>query len=67
MTLNTAGTFLHHTNKETLTYLLVYYLLLQDPATAIPKGTLTAIFWTTLSYLIISATVGKLDLLLIIV
>ncbi|XP_027143336.1 solute carrier family 12 member 10, tandem duplicate 1 [Larimichthys crocea] len=32
---------------------------LKDPATAIPKGTLTAIFWTTLSYLIISATVAS--------
>ncbi|KAM7366435.1 hypothetical protein PAMP_015873 [Pampus punctatissimus] len=31
---------------------------LKDPATAIPKGTLVGIFWTTLSYLIISATVG---------
>lgn len=37
-----------------------YYLLLQDPATAIPKGTLMAIFWTTISYLVISVTVGKL-------
>ncbi len=33
---------------------------LQDPATAIPKGTIMAIAWTTFSYLIISATVGKL-------
>lgn len=34
--------------------------LLQDPAVAIPKGTLMAIFWTTISYLAISATIGKL-------
>ena len=33
--------------------------LLQDPAIAIPKGTLMAIFWTTVSYLAISATIGK--------
>lgn len=33
--------------------------LLQDPAVAIPKGTLMAIFWTTVSYLAISATIGK--------
>ncbi|KAK9524920.1 hypothetical protein VZT92_017278 [Zoarces viviparus] len=31
---------------------------LKDPATAIPKGTLMAIFWTTLSYIIIPVTVG---------
>lgn len=31
---------------------------LKDPAVAIPKGTLMAIFWTTISYLIISATIG---------
>ncbi|XP_017296330.1 solute carrier family 12 member 3-like isoform X2 [Kryptolebias marmoratus] len=31
---------------------------LKDPATAIPKGTLMAIFWTTLSYLGITVTVG---------
>ncbi|KAM6949525.1 solute carrier family 12 member 3-like [Aplochiton taeniatus] len=31
---------------------------LKDPATAIPKGTLMAIFWTTISYLVISATVA---------
>ncbi|CAI5781881.1 solute carrier family 12 member 3 isoform X1 [Podarcis lilfordi] len=31
---------------------------LKDPAVAIPKGTLMAIFWTTVSYLIISATIG---------
>uniref|UniRef100_A0A3Q3K984 Uncharacterized protein n=1 Tax=Monopterus albus TaxID=43700 RepID=A0A3Q3K984_MONAL len=31
---------------------------LKDPATAIPKGTLMAIFWTTLSYIGISATIG---------
>uniref|UniRef100_A0A5F9CL75 Solute carrier family 12 member 3 n=1 Tax=Oryctolagus cuniculus TaxID=9986 RepID=A0A5F9CL75_RABIT len=30
----------------------------QDPAVAIPKGTLMAIFWTTVSYLAISATIG---------
>uniref|UniRef100_A0A4W6EG37 Solute carrier family 12 member 10, tandem duplicate 1 n=1 Tax=Lates calcarifer TaxID=8187 RepID=A0A4W6EG37_LATCA len=32
---------------------------LKDPATAIPKGTLMAIFWTTFSYLAISVTVGS--------
>lgn len=26
---------------------------------AIPKGTLMAIFWTTMSYLVLSATIGK--------
>lgn len=31
----------------------------QDPAVAIPKGTLMAIFWTTVSYLAISATIGE--------
>ncbi|XP_044787823.1 solute carrier family 12 member 3 isoform X5 [Bubalus bubalis] len=30
---------------------------LKDPAVAIPKGTLMAIFWTTVSYLAISATI----------
>ncbi|XP_073515215.1 solute carrier family 12 member 3 isoform X1 [Phyllobates terribilis] len=32
---------------------------LKDPAVAIPKGTLMAIFWTTFSYLVISATIGS--------
>ncbi|XP_043952797.1 solute carrier family 12 member 3-like isoform X2 [Gambusia affinis] len=32
---------------------------LKDPATAIPKGTLWAIFWTTISYLGITVTVGS--------
>nr|XP_033465799.1 solute carrier family 12 member 10, tandem duplicate 1 [Epinephelus lanceolatus] len=32
---------------------------LKDPATAIPKGTLMAIFWTTFSYLVITATIGS--------
>ncbi|XP_019406232.1 PREDICTED: solute carrier family 12 member 3 [Crocodylus porosus] len=32
---------------------------LKDPAVAIPKGTLLAIFWTTLSYLAVSATIGS--------
>uniref|UniRef100_A0A3Q2Z3G3 Solute carrier family 12 member 3 n=1 Tax=Hippocampus comes TaxID=109280 RepID=A0A3Q2Z3G3_HIPCM len=32
---------------------------LKDPTVAIPRGTLMAIFWTTLSYLIISATIGS--------
>uniref|UniRef100_A0A087XWJ0 Solute carrier family 12 member 10, tandem duplicate 1 n=1 Tax=Poecilia formosa TaxID=48698 RepID=A0A087XWJ0_POEFO len=32
---------------------------LKDPATAIPKGTLMAIFWTTLSYLGVAVTVGS--------
>ncbi|XP_018410915.1 PREDICTED: solute carrier family 12 member 3 isoform X1 [Nanorana parkeri] len=32
---------------------------LKDPAVAIPKGTLMSIFWTTVSYLIISATIGS--------
>nr|XP_020443852.1 solute carrier family 12 member 3-like [Monopterus albus] len=31
---------------------------LKDPATSIPKGTLHAIFWTTISYLVIPLTVG---------
>ncbi|XP_066183884.1 solute carrier family 12 member 3 isoform X2 [Sylvia atricapilla] len=31
---------------------------LKDPAVAIPKGTLMAIFWTTMSYLVLSATIG---------
>ncbi|XP_077842282.1 solute carrier family 12 member 3 isoform X30 [Macaca mulatta] len=31
----------------------------KDPAVAIPKGTLMAIFWTTISYLAISATIGS--------
>ncbi|MGH0118618.1 UNVERIFIED_CONTAM: hypothetical protein FKN15_047598 [Acipenser sinensis] len=32
---------------------------LKDPAVAIPRGTLMAIFWTTVSYLAISATIGS--------
>ncbi|KAM3591011.1 uncharacterized protein V6R79_020566 [Siganus canaliculatus] len=32
---------------------------LKDPATAIPKGTLMAIFWTTISYLAISITLAS--------
>ncbi|XP_047437088.1 solute carrier family 12 member 10, tandem duplicate 1 [Mugil cephalus] len=32
---------------------------LKDPASAIPKGTLAAIFWTTVSYLVISVTVAS--------
>uniref|UniRef100_A0A4W3IIA7 Solute carrier family 12 member 3 n=1 Tax=Callorhinchus milii TaxID=7868 RepID=A0A4W3IIA7_CALMI len=32
---------------------------LKDPALAIPKGTLMAIFWTALSYLALSATIGS--------
>uniref|UniRef100_A0A803T321 Solute carrier family 12 member 3 n=1 Tax=Anolis carolinensis TaxID=28377 RepID=A0A803T321_ANOCA len=32
---------------------------LKDPAVAIPKGTLMAIFWTTISYLVLSATIGS--------
>ncbi len=35
-------------------------LLFQDPSGGIPKGTLLAIFWTTLSYLLISVTVGEI-------
>uniref|UniRef100_A0A8C2YXV8 Solute carrier family 12 member 3 n=1 Tax=Cyclopterus lumpus TaxID=8103 RepID=A0A8C2YXV8_CYCLU len=31
---------------------------LKNPTVAIPRGTLMAIFWTTISYLIISATIG---------
>ncbi|XP_072488403.1 solute carrier family 12 member 3 isoform X6 [Notamacropus eugenii] len=34
---------------------------LKDPAVAIPKGTLMAIFWTTVSYLAISATIAELN------
>lgn len=33
---------------------------LKDPASAIPKGTLWAIFWTTFSYVMIVVTSGKL-------
>ncbi|XP_059187816.1 solute carrier family 12 member 3 [Centropristis striata] len=32
---------------------------LKNPTVAIPRGTLSAIFWTTISYLIISATIGS--------
>ncbi|KAK2841825.1 hypothetical protein Q5P01_012025 [Channa striata] len=32
---------------------------LKNPTVAIPRGTLMAIFWTTTSYLIISATIGS--------
>ncbi|XP_072374520.1 solute carrier family 12 member 3 isoform X2 [Scyliorhinus torazame] len=32
---------------------------LKDPAISIPKGTLSAIFWTAFSYLVISATIGS--------
>uniref|UniRef100_A0A7N8XEZ9 Solute carrier family 12 member 3 n=1 Tax=Mastacembelus armatus TaxID=205130 RepID=A0A7N8XEZ9_9TELE len=32
---------------------------LKNPTVAIPRGTLMAIFWTTVSYLIISATIGS--------
>ncbi|KAF4091616.1 hypothetical protein AMELA_G00038910 [Ameiurus melas] len=32
---------------------------LRDPNVAIPRGTMLAIFWTTISYLIISATIGS--------
>ncbi|XP_024120019.1 solute carrier family 12 member 3 [Oryzias melastigma] len=32
---------------------------LKNPAVAIPRGTLMAIFWTTFSYLVISATIGS--------
>ncbi|XP_036962699.1 solute carrier family 12 member 3 [Acanthopagrus latus] len=32
---------------------------LKNPTVAIPRGTLMAIFWTTLSYIIISATIGS--------
>ncbi|KAJ8281182.1 hypothetical protein GJAV_G00064450 [Gymnothorax javanicus] len=32
---------------------------LKDPAVAIPRGTMFAIFWTTISYLLISATIGS--------
>nr|XP_019962207.1 PREDICTED: solute carrier family 12 member 3 [Paralichthys olivaceus] len=31
---------------------------LRNPTVAIPRGTLMAIFWTTISYLIIAATIG---------
>lgn len=34
-------------------------ILLQDPNTAIPKGTLWAIFWTTLSYVVLTLTSGN--------
>ncbi|KAA0715022.1 Solute carrier family 12 member 3 [Triplophysa tibetana] len=32
---------------------------LREPNVAIPRGTMLAIFWTTISYLIISATIGS--------
>ncbi|XP_076588771.1 solute carrier family 12 member 3 [Chaetodon auriga] len=32
---------------------------LKNPTVAIPRGTLMAIFWTTISYIIISATIGS--------
>ncbi|KAJ8335578.1 hypothetical protein SKAU_G00389200 [Synaphobranchus kaupii] len=32
---------------------------LKDPAIAIPRGTMMAIFWTTISYLLICATIGS--------
>uniref|UniRef100_A0A8D0B0Q4 Solute carrier family 12 member 3 n=1 Tax=Sander lucioperca TaxID=283035 RepID=A0A8D0B0Q4_SANLU len=32
---------------------------LKNPTVAIPRGTMMAIFWTTMSYLIISATIGS--------
>ncbi|MBN3292557.1 S12A3 protein, partial [Polypterus senegalus] len=32
---------------------------LKDPTVAIPKGTMMSIFWTTVSYLVISATIGS--------
>ncbi|XP_029993122.1 solute carrier family 12 member 3 [Sphaeramia orbicularis] len=32
---------------------------LKNPTVAIPRGTLMAIFWTTISYLIITATIGS--------
>ncbi|XP_017546628.2 solute carrier family 12 member 3 isoform X1 [Pygocentrus nattereri] len=32
---------------------------LKDPNVAIPRGTMLAIFWTTVSYLVISATIGS--------
>ncbi|XP_069757459.1 solute carrier family 12 member 3 isoform X2 [Narcine bancroftii] len=32
---------------------------LKDPAVSIPKGTLSAIFWTAASYIVISATIGS--------
>uniref|UniRef100_A0A8D3BW62 Solute carrier family 12 member 3 n=1 Tax=Scophthalmus maximus TaxID=52904 RepID=A0A8D3BW62_SCOMX len=34
---------------------------LRNPTVAIPRGTLMAIFWTTISYLIISATIGTVQ------
>ncbi len=33
--------------------------MFQEPEIAIPRGTLMAIFWTTVSYLAISSTVGE--------
>lgn len=32
----------------------------QNPTVAIPRGTLMAIFWTTISYIIITATIGTM-------
>lgn len=36
------------------------FFSLQNPAVAIPRGTLMAIFWTTISYIIITATIGMM-------
>lgn len=41
-----------------LTWSLNLFFPLQNPAVAIPRGTLMAIFWTTISYIIITATIG---------
>lgn len=35
-------------------------MFFQDPSGGIPKGTLLAIFWTTLSYLFIAVTCGEI-------
>lgn len=35
-------------------------MFFQDPSGGIPKGTLQAIFWTTVSYLFIAITCGEI-------
>lgn len=45
--------------QEVVEFMCVH-VFAKDPEKAIPRGTLTAIFWTTVSYLLISATVGKM-------
>lgn len=52
----------HSCLKHTVVFTL-FSSLLQEPSTAIPKGSLMAILWTTISYLAISATIGELPVI----